>query len=270
MMHQIKIGICGLGIVGTAIMESVKLHGFTDSIDLFIYDKYKNYGTFEQLLLTDLLFVALPTPYSSDLQTYDKSEIKELLHKLNNYQYKGIILVKSTVEPQTISFFSDQYKLYLIHNPEFLSAKTAFEDFHHQKHIVLGQPRNLEKQKLNIAIEFYKKYYPHANISICNSDESESMKLFLNSFYSVKIQFFTELYLLCQKMKIDFNQVRSLMLKNGWINPMHTVIPGPDGEISYGGGCFPKDTNALLSVMKLYDSNNLVLEAAIKERNIMR
>ena len=33
------------------------------------------------------------------------------------------------------------------------------------------------------------------------------------------------------------------------INNMHTNIPGPDGQISYGGLCFPKDTNALLKYM---------------------
>ena len=44
------------------------------------------------------------------------------------------------------------------------------------------------------------------------------------------------------------------MLKNGWINPMHTTVPGPDGQLSYGGFCFPKDTNALLQFMKTENS----------------
>ena len=60
------------------------------------------------------------------------------------------------------------------------------------------------------------------------------------------------------------------MLKNGWINPMHTTVPGPDGEISYGGLCFPKDTNALNKYMKRENTPNKVLEACIKERNEMR
>ena len=60
------------------------------------------------------------------------------------------------------------------------------------------------------------------------------------------------------------------MLKNGWINPMHTTIPGPDGTISYGGLCFPKDTNALMYFMEKFDVPHNVLEATINERNIMR
>jgi UDP-glucose 6-dehydrogenase len=96
------------------------------------------------------------------------------------------------------------------------------------------------------------------------------MKSFVNCFYSVKVQFFTELYLLCQKNGSDYNKVKDMMLKNGWINPMHTTIPGPDGQISYGGYCFPKDTNALLQYMKNEESPSALMEACITERNEMR
>ena len=51
---------------------------------------------------------------------------------------------------------------------------------------------------------------------------------------------------------------------------MHTNVPGPDGEISYGGLCFPKDTNALNEFMQKHDSPSLVLKACIEERNTMR
>ena len=96
------------------------------------------------------------------------------------------------------------------------------------------------------------------------------MKIFLNSFYAVKIQFFNELYLLCDKTKTNYNNILDLMLKNNWINPMHTKVPGNDGQLSYGGNCFPKDTNALLNFMKFNNSPHQVLEATIDERNKMR
>ena len=43
-----------------------------------------------------------------------------------------------------------------------------------------------------------------------------------------------------QKNDCDYKRVVELMLKNKWINPMHTNVPGPDGQLSYGGYCFPK------------------------------
>jgi UDP-glucose 6-dehydrogenase len=60
------------------------------------------------------------------------------------------------------------------------------------------------------------------------------------------------------------------MLKNGWIHPMHTKIPGPDDNISYGGACFPKDTKALLHYMKEIEVPHEVLDACVREREKMR
>jgi UDP-glucose 6-dehydrogenase len=84
--------------------------------------------------------------------------------------------------------------------------------------------------------EFYKHYFSNAEITETTettSTESESIKIFCNSFYSVKVQFFTEIYLLCKKLNMDCNKIKDLMIKNGWINNMHTNIPGPDRQISF-------------------------------------
>jgi UDPglucose 6-dehydrogenase len=182
-----------------------------------------------------------------------------------------LVIIKSTIEPNTTDIVQELFpKLKLFHNPEFLSAATAYEDFHHQSHIVLGKSSTSSDEDLKLLEDFYHNYYPDAKISLCSSNESESMKIYLNCFYSVKIQFFNELYLLCDKTKTNYNNVLELMLKNNWINPMHTKVPGTDGKLSYGGYCFPKDTNALLHFMKEMDSPCKVLEASIEERNEMR
>jgi len=76
------------------------------------------------------------------------------------------------------------------------------------------------------------------------------MKIVCNSFYATKIQYFTEIKLLCDNLEINYNNVRELILKNGWINPMHTNIPGHYGILSFGCDCFPKDIRALNKVFK--------------------
>ena len=60
------------------------------------------------------------------------------------------------------------------------------------------------------------------------------------------------------------------MLKNKWFTPHHTNVPGPDGKLSYGGACFPKDTSALFEFMKRLDTPHMVLESVVNERNSMR
>jgi UDPglucose 6-dehydrogenase len=270
-MNTWSVGVVGLGFVGQTMYDNFKNKGLVPGQTLFEYDKYKQggIGSFQQCLNTDILFLALPTPYDTNLRSYDTSAIYATCEQLVTHNYSGIIVIKSTVEPGTTSTLSAKYpSLTLTHNPEFLSVRTAYEDFDQQKHIVIGYDSDkTEIQKLH---DFYTHFYNTAHISMCSTIESESMKLFCNSFYAVKVQFFTELYLLCQKNGGDYNTIKSLMIKNGWINPMHTVIPGPDGQVSYGGFCFPKDTNALNDYMLKQGTPNNVLQGTITERNQMR
>jgi UDPglucose 6-dehydrogenase len=270
-----RIGIIGHGFVGSAIHKSLELHICDDNLSLFIYDKYKSEPnlskSLDELLLTDILFLCLPTLYDKNTETYDLTALNETIDYLSKKNYKGICLIKSTILPNTtLNYFEKYPNLKLIHNPEFLSAKTAFEDFHNQKHIVLGITSIKTHEYIDIIINFYKKYYPDTEITIITSTESELMKLSANSFYSIKIQFFTEIYLLCKKLNCSYETVKQTLLNNGWINPMHTNVPGPDGNISYGGMCFPKDISALQKYMEKIDTPNEILKATINERNIMR
>jgi UDPglucose 6-dehydrogenase len=270
---MITISIIGIGFVGKALMDSFIVKGYEINKNLFIYDKYKDngIGNLYDCINSNIMFLTLPTPYSNEKKEYDKTSILDICNFLNTNNYNGAIVIKSTIEPETIEYLSNIYpNLNIIHNPEFLSAKTAFQDFHNQKHIVLGKSNNCNSDSYNNVISFYKTNYPDAEISECTSNESESMKIFCNSFYAVKIQFFTELYLLCQKNNCDFNNIKNLMLKNNWINPMHTQVPGNDGNISYGGLCFPKDTLALNNYMIKKESRNSVLNSVIEERNLLR
>jgi UDPglucose 6-dehydrogenase len=259
-----KIGLVGIGTVGGAIYKDF----LEKQIYVKAYDKIKNIGTFDDILDTDILFLCLPTLFIDN--SYDKTSIYETCSKLSENTYQGLVVIKSTVEPTTCQKLSETYKLDIVHNPEFLSAKTAYWDFHNQKHIIVGKTLNISESKVKKLIEFYQRYYPSAEISICTSTESELVKIFCNSFYAVKIQFFNELYFVCKKLGMNFDNVRDMMLKNGWINPMHTMVPGTDGKLSFGGMCLPKDINALCSYMKMLSIPNYVLKGTIKEHNLIR
>ena len=262
-----KIGIIGIGFVGAAILKSYQIK----NIDVVGYDKFKNgyVDTFDDILNCDIVFLCLPTLFDETNKCYDKSTIYEVCSNLVEQNYSGIIVLKSTVEPETTNILSSTFtSLQIFHNPEFLTARTAFEDFHNQTHIVIGVgPNCIDSNILNI---FYSTYYPQAEISVCSALESESMKIFCNSFYASKIILFNEYYSLCQKNGADFNNIKSLMLKNNWINPMHTDVPGTDGKLGFGGACFPKDTKALLSYMKQNNSQCAVLENVVDECECFR
>ena len=265
---SLTIGIIGLGFVGGAIVKSFSKLG----VKLVVYDKYKNggIGSLKKCLIADIIFLCLPTPFNVIKKSYDKSSLEETCTKLVETNYKGLVVLKSTVEPLTSDNLWKKYKLNIIHNPEFLTAATAFEDFHNQKHIVIGRQKMCGLELLHNLCIFYRSLYPNAVLSLCNSTESECMKLFVNNFYASKIQIFNEFYLTCKKLNINYENVKKMMLQNGWINPMHTKVPGTDGELSYGGYCFPKDTSALVAFMDKHNISNEVLQAVVNERDKMR
>jgi UDPglucose 6-dehydrogenase len=257
--------IIGLGVVGNAVYQYLKLNG----INCGGYDKFKNVGSLEDSLNFDMTMLCLPTQYSRSSSEYHKEPIYEICQYLSDNNYKGLVIVKSTVEPGTCQSLADKYNLHILHNPEFLSAATALHDFKNQNHIVVGKTNNCDVELVNKYVELCKKLWT-TNVSLCSSSESESMKIFCNNFYSVKIQIFNEFYLMCKNQGIDYDRVLELMLKNNWINPMHTAVPGTDGQLSYGGMCFPKDTNALLQHMKRLDTPHKVLESVVTERDEFR
>ena len=260
------VGIIGYGCVGQAIKKSLKLKNIT----VFYFDKYQKSHSFEDCLKSNLIFICVPTNLDNT-QQYDKKDLYETIKSLNQHNYQGIVVNKCTVEPFTLFKLSKDFtNIKLVHNPEFLSSDTSFEDFHNQKHIVLGKTENIKEEEFDILKNFYKKNYSEAEISVCSSTESEYMKIFCNSFYAVKIQFFNELYLSCQKNNCDYNLIRDMMLKNRWINPKHTNVPGKDGKLGYGGMCLPKDTIALLTFLKNQDTPYEIINSCVNENQLLR
>ncbi len=257
-----RVAQIGNGFVGSALHKSFKING----IETAIYDKYQEVGSIETVLDSDILFLCLPTPFVRG-NGFDLSAIEENLGILKDAEYRGICVIKSTVEVGVTKMLAKKYSLNIAHNPEFLTERTAFEDFHNQDHIVLGS--STESHEFGQLITLFKDLYPNAKISVCSSDESEAMKIFRNCFYAQKVMIFNEFYSLCNALDIDYNKIRDLMLCD-WVEAMHTMVPGPDGGIGYSGHCFPKDTEALLLQMKNANSLHEVLQAAVSERNKVR
>jgi UDP-glucose 6-dehydrogenase len=163
-----------------------------------------------------------------------------------------------------------KYKvLVIVANPEFLSAKTAVEDFKNQRHIVLGYTSN-SKEGANTLQNVYKDLLGEVVITVVSTREAALIKLGCNSFYATKIQYFTELYMLCNKLGVSYENVKNGMLENGWINKNHTEVPGSDGNVSFGGMCLPKDIKALSGYMSSMDTHNLVVKGVIEERERLR
>ena len=263
-----NIGIIGYGFVGKAIKESldrlklikeIQSWGTNQSSDsdsdphqisVSIYDPVKLHVHFDNILNTNIVFIAVPTNYSEHLNNYDYSALHENLTRLSANSYGGLVVIKSTITPDEWYNLSKLYPtLRLTHNPEFLSARTATFDFLNQHHIVIGSNSIDDRLALanwynNISIK-----WANAQFSLVSGAEAALIKLSCNSFYAYKISFFNMIYNLASDNDCDYKVVRKAMLHNGWINRQHTAVPGTDGKFGYGGGCLPKDSQSFSSLL---------------------
>jgi len=261
-----SVGIIGIGIVGSAMRKSFINKGIT----VKAYDKNKDYGNLHDVLDTDIIFLSLPSQVDIKTSLYNIDAIKETCKYLKDNEYKGLVILKSTVEPGTTTQLILAYHLRIMHNPEFLNFVTANYDFHEQDHIVLGINEAISEADLALITNFYSTYYSKAHISVCSSNESEAMKILANSFYAIKIQTFNEFYLYCKKNNLDYNNIKNMILNNGYVNPMHTDVPDVDNNLSYGGTCLPKDTTVMCQLMKKSDIPAAIITACVDERKLMR
>lgn len=232
-----RIGIIGNGVVGSATAAAFK------DYEVRITDRLRARETHQlsDVLECDLIFLCLPTPQKEGSLECDTSAIDGFFQHGMPARFKEVNLVlRSTVPVGYTRKAREAFGLpNLVHSPEFLTARTAVHDACNPKRMVIGDgrlagiPRRLT--------QLYQDRWPEVPVFQMTSDESEFLKLLQNSFSAVKIAFFNEAHSLSVKLDLAWERVIEALLAGGWINPMHTQVPGPDGKFGFGGSCLPKD-----------------------------
>ena len=257
-----SIGIIGMGFIGKAIFNAFNLYTNVKGYDI---DTKKSTHVFSKVIDSDIVFLCLPSPMCEngdcDL-SYINNTLKLISEK--NKRKDNIFVIKSTVTTGATTKFEKKYKLNLVHNPEFLSARTANIDFITATRTIIG---GNNKANCDILQRLYEDRFPGINCLILSPEESETIKYFLNCFFATKITFFNEMRLLVNGLGLDWDNIIDGILSDGRIAMMHTDVPGHDGKFGFGGACFPKDINALI---KIFEDNNIdpVLLKAVLKQNI--
>ena len=71
-----------------------------------------------------------------DVDTYIA---REVLRELDELEYKGVVVVKSTITPHHLTQFKTLYSnLRLVYNPEFLTEANSIQDFINPNMQILG------------------------------------------------------------------------------------------------------------------------------------
>ena len=254
------VGIVGKGFVGNAIYENLKSKNL---VKIFDIDPVKSLDSLESVLDSDLIFVCLPTPMYED----GTCNTEYIYNFFNQIQTSGILILKSTVPIGTTEKLCIlRPDLKIIHNPEFLTAVNATNDFLNADRTVLGGFYDW----CEIVKIFLQTQFPNIPIQITTSNESETIKYFSNCFLASKIAFFNNLYETCSKFKLNYETVSTGVCSDKRIGFSHSTVPGSDGKLGFGGYCFPKDINAFINTQKDNDIDSSLLEAVLCYNNKIR
>ena len=262
-----KIGIIGNGFVGKAtnILEN-------DNVELIIYDIDPKLcspegTTLTDICKTDIVFISVPTPMNTDGSCHT-GILDSVVNDIKNIcdLNENLIVIRSTIPPGV----SDKLNCYFM--PEFLTEKNFVYDFINNENWIFGL-KNTEQdiifkekiQKLfNYSCESGKIKYN--NLHFVTNKEAEMIKLFRNNYLSVKVGFCNEIAEFCDKVDINYENVRKLATIDKRIGESHTKVPGHDGRRGFGGTCFPKDTNNLNCETKKAGMKSFIIDSVI-ERN---
>ena len=239
-----KIGIIGNGFVGQAIVHGFILH--TD--DILVYDKDPKRSThsMEQLVYeSNVIFVCVPTPMFESGEC-DLSIVNSVAQELSQYDCIGskVVVIKSTVVPGTTEKLAMDYpNMNFVFNPEFLTERRARLDFINTSRIVLGSNKSIANAKVE---ELYKLRFPHTKIIKTDFGTAQLIKYMANCFFATKVAFMNEMYQICEAINGDWDAALNGFISDGRIGNSHIDVPGHDGDLGFGGKCFPKDINAII------------------------
>ena len=222
----------------------------------------------EGLAGTAAVFIAVGTPEgedgSSDLR-YVKAVATEIGKLVKD---PLLVVVKSTVPVGTCDMVEETIQAELAKrfpgakpqvrvasNPEFLKEGTAIDDFMKPDRIVTGVTDP------DSAVVFQEMYAPFiqddpSRLQIMERRSSEMTKYAANAMLATRISFMNELSRLCEVVGANIDDVRRGIGSDPRIGKKF-LYSGP----GYGGSCFPKDVEALLSTARQNECELTVLKA---------
>lgn len=238
-----KVGIIGYGVVGKGIGNLL-----ADYV-VAIYDPSKKLEDKNAFKNLDLAIICVPTPEAKD-GSCNTEIVQDSISWLHQIDFKGVVLIKSTLPPSELLRLKESYSLRIVFSPEFMGESKYFtpywkypdpEDMRtHMWQVFGGKREDTEvcvevfKRKMSVDTQFFQTDLTTASLA----------KYIENSFFAMKVTFVNEWYDIAKNYNVDWNELRELWLADPRTNRNHTLVFPKDR--GYGGKCFPKDVKAII------------------------
>jgi UDP-glucose 6-dehydrogenase len=120
--------------------------------------------------------------------------------------------------------------------PEFIRQNHWEEDCLDPKFVILGGAG---------AEEFSTTFglMPRTNVQILTARDAMLYKLTANAFLATKVVMANAFYMLSD----DWESLSRALMQDARLGETHWQVPGPDGQFGFGGACFPKDMETLIT-----------------------
>lgn len=224
----------------------------------------------------DIIFIAVGTPASED-GSADLGHVLSVASTIGRH-LKGFKLVvnKSTVPVGTADKVRAAISHELVHrgmspdlfdvisNPEFLKEGAAIDDFMRPDRIVVGVDEGLHHARSQRMMgDLYASFNRHHSRTVWMDVRSaELTKYAANAMLAARISFMNEIANLADVLGADVDHIRRGIGADNRIG--HSFLYAGCG---YGGSCFPKDTQALVSTAKTHGQTMSVV-AATEQVNV--
>jgi UDPglucose 6-dehydrogenase len=204
-------------------------------------------NTADAVQASEVVFIAVGTPPgedgSADLK-YVLSAAREVGKAANGSK---IIVDKSTVPVGTAAKVKaaaqgeTRHRITVVSNPEFLKEGAAIDDFMKPDRVVIGTD---DEHSAEVMTRLYEPFV-HDNVNkIIHMDiaSAELTKYAANAMLATRISFMNEVANLCERVGADVSKVRAGIGSDSRIG-----YPFLYAGCGYGGSCFPKDVQAIIS-----------------------
>ena len=220
-----RIAICGYGKVGKS------LHLIFPQAE--VYDPHLGFRNKDIVNNAEFNFICVPTPSNKNGSCYT-SIVEEIL----SWSKADINIIRSTV---SVGFDIGDNNIFM---PEYGPSDFKGHPFNKLENVgwaVLGGDVDIAKrvaELLRTALYKLKIFYT-------DPTTAQMTKLVENAFLYTKVTFFNQIYDLCEKYGINFDEMRLYLTEDPRINEDHTYVYPNRRKV--GGHCLPKDMKNLIS-----------------------
>ncbi len=237
------IGFVGQGFIGKSYADAIEKRGYR-VVRYALEEPYRRNKS--KIKDCDIVFVAVPTPTTP--RGFDLSVVRS---SLTLARPGTTAVIKSTILPGTTRALQKKFpKLFIMHSPEFLVARSAGADATQPLRNIIGIPR--KSKVFRDRARRILSILPKAPYElVCVSEDAEIVKYAGNGFLYTKVLFANLIYDMAEAAGANYEVIRKAVSHDPRIGPSHLAIVHDSGHRGAkkgrgaGGLCFIKDIAAM-------------------------